>query len=151
MTGFGLRSIRASSNCIKGYFIYKKYTTTETTGESFFQGFDAATDVYNIKTVVTDWRAFMVRTENDAADAELDDETSLSAMLVVSQGADNQFQWYFHEWLYSRHNNSYFYVTETELLIWALYAFGDIHQKILHDPKTHISFTDINVEVEKSG
>lgn len=51
--------------------------------------------------------------------------------------------------MYSSHNNGEFYVTGNVVLIRELQKFRCIHDKTLKDPKTHITFTDMEVKVKK--
>lgn len=55
------------------------------------------------------------------------------------------------QFLYRSHKNGEFYITETSVLIRALYEVGYIHHKALHDSKTHITLMGMKVGVEKSG
>lgn len=60
----------------KTMFHLSKHTATETTSELlFFQRVVTETLVGNInKTLVTDWRALIVRTENDSVDIRVNDQ-----------------------------------------------------------------------------
>lgn len=73
--------------------------------------------------MVTDGRAFVVSTENDETDVEVDDKSSWGTIIVAKQVLDNQLKWYIPVFLYSRHSNGDCYMTETSVLIRKLCQF----------------------------
>lgn len=99
--------------------------------------------------LVTDCCAFTVFTEHDAANVEVDFQSSWGTIIIQQKVVDNQSQWFFPKRFYSHHKNGAFPVTETALLIRILYELEYIHHKSLHDTNAHITLTYVQLEVEK--
>lgn len=68
-----------------------KQTSTEMKLRCFYcQRVETEANINSIiKTVVVDWRVFMIRSEHEASDLEVDSETSWGCILVTEQMEDN--------------------------------------------------------------
>lgn len=66
-----------------------------------------------------DCRVFLVRKEHGTAYIDIDDPPSWGTLIVLQKVADNYTQWYMTEGLYSHHNNSDSYLTDSYVIrVW---------------------------------
>ena len=134
-------------------FHLAKHTTSETTWESLFcDTLSDQTDMHSInKTIVTDWRGFMVEADDPPSEVTDNTEPLWHCLVVAERKVGNVKCYYIPECLYSRHKTGPFYATAAQVLNRALYEFTFIRMRTSYTGQESIGLSTVKEEVGKSN
>ena len=129
-----------------------KRTTTETTWYSLFiRSVDVDTDLSEVdRTIVTDWRNFMVPTKPVRHTSTEECQVSWQCIVVAQTNHRDMRTMYIPECLYSRHMKGECFRADVEALNRALHEFAFVHMKVTTPQCTSLNIGDMEVEVRKS-
>ena len=126
-----------------------KRTTTETTWQSLFvQTVDVETSLSDVdRTIVTDWRNFMVQSKPVSDDIDGDSRVSWNSIVAAQVKVRENSLKYIPECLYSRHMKGECFRMDVHALKLALHEFAFVHMKVMNPHMNTFTRRDMEKEV----